>query len=351
MASKKVLTAEQTATIVNGIRNEQNDEYKAIVPLLAKDLSNMPQVADAINNYTPVRNAFASNLINRIGKTIITKMFWEDPFTRVFFKGNLPLGDTIQSIFVDLAKSYDYSWTDTVGQEAELLYSREVPNILTQYIEINIERTFKTTITTQELSRAFISENGLMDLVDKIASSLMTSLEVYKYEKIKELLKEGYAKNYFKTVEVDEPVDTDTAKAFAKTVRALTRKLTFPSKDYNGAGVTNSSSLEDQIIILRPEAEAELSVDVLSYAFNVEFSKLKPDEVAEKVMVMDVFDESMDDVVALVVDKDFIMIYQKLLETYTEFNGALMYYNTFMHWFAAEGLSAFHNAVALVKKN
>ena len=337
--------AKNTATIVNGIINE----IKAVgVPKLESDLSNIKEVRDAICEFEAVRNPFINCLIQRIGLTKIYKMFWENPFFRVFSKGKLAYGTTVQSIFVELAKSYEYDW-NTEANEAELLYKREKPEALTAYFEINSKRVYKTTISREELKGAFTAENGFSDMVEKISASLTTSKEVYDYDLFKNLMKQALDKGYLHIVEVDDPTDESTLKKFNTTVRALTRKLTFPNK-FNGAKVLNASKLDDQYIILTPEIEAALSTDVLAYAFNINFAKMKPDEVAEKIMVMDSFPAEMGDVVALVVHRDFIQIYERLLETYTEYNGALMYWNIFMHAWYIYACSPFHTAVALVKK-
>ena len=338
--------ANNTATIVNGILNEIKAQG---VPYVNEDLSNIKEVGEAICNIEVVRNAFASCLINRIGIVKTYKMFWENPFFRVFSKGKLNFGTSVQSIFVEVAKSYQYEW-DTAMSEAELLFKREKPDIKTQYFELNYQRVFKTTLTREELKGAFVADNGFEELVDKISSSVITGKEVYDYSVFKGLLKEAMDKGYLKVVEVDDPTDTATLKKFNTTVRALTRKLTFPSKSFNGAGVLNSSKLEDQYIFLTPEVEAALSTDVLAYAFNINFAKMKPDEVEEKIQVIDSFPEELGDVVAMVVDKDFIQIYERLLDSQTEWNGALLYWNIFLHAWYIYACSAFHNAVVLVKK-
>lgn len=42
------------------------------------------------------------------------------------------------------------------------------------------------------------------------------------------------------------------------------------NKLYNNAGVTNYSDISDQVILINSKYEAQMSVDVLAYAFNME---------------------------------------------------------------------------------
>lgn len=87
--------------------------------------------------------------------------------------------------------------------------------------------------------------------------------------------------------------------------------------------------------------EAALDVDVLSKAFNMDKT-----EFLGHVIVLDYFPEGMESVKAMVVDKDWFMIYDKLLRTETIYNPSMMYFNMFMHVWQVYSYSKVENAVA-----
>lgn len=89
----KNLNELNSADILNVTRNEIGGTYADQVPLALKEgdevngakvtkeqsLQSLRGIGDIIMQYQPLQNAFLSNLVNRIGRVIITSRLYENP--------------------------------------------------------------------------------------------------------------------------------------------------------------------------------------------------------------------------------------------------------------------------------
>ena len=87
------------------------------------------------------KNAFL-NTINLIGKTVITRNHWDNPWRRFTDKGTLTYGQQVRDIIVDIANVYDYN--NFVDRPHDMLKT-EVPNVLSTIYEVNYQKFYKTT--------------------------------------------------------------------------------------------------------------------------------------------------------------------------------------------------------------
>ena len=71
------------------------------------DTRSLHAIGDFIMNYQPYQNAFVNAIINRIAMTIVTSKMWDNPWT-VFKRGYMEFGETVEEIFVNLAKPHSY---------------------------------------------------------------------------------------------------------------------------------------------------------------------------------------------------------------------------------------------------
>src|SRR5699024_9746898 len=98
------------------------------------------------------------------------------------------------------------------------------------------------------------------------------SAEVDEYEYMKMLVDNYYSKGMFAIVPVDEPTTETATKQFVKKVRATARKMTLPngSRDYNALAVRTRTEMDRLHLLINADLEAELDVDVLARAFNMD---------------------------------------------------------------------------------
>lgn len=342
MADKKVYNVtDDSVLILNTIRANASAEYKAAVPIVTTDIDTLRRAGQALTQFPVLQNEFINALINRIGLVMIKNMIFTNPLKR-FKKGVLAVGEVVEEIFVELAKMYSYAWeTDGGVATEENPFKRDIPDVKTFFHQLNSQKVFKATTTEAELSLAFTSFSGVYNLVSKIVQSIYTAYEVYEWETTKALLGDAYAAGAVKKIQVADTDTTEGLSALVKKAREISTKLTMPSKDFNSAGVTQTTKRNDQYIFINAELEAALDVDVLSKAFNMDKT-----EFLGHVIVLDYFPEGMESVKAMVVDKDWFMIYDKLLRMESIYNPAQMYFNYFLHTWQVYSYSKVENAVA-----
>lgn len=74
-------------------------------------------IGEYVMQYEAMQNAYLTALVNRIGMTIITSKMWDNPWS-VFKKGRLEFGETVEEIFVNLAKPHSF---DPATAEKEVI--------------------------------------------------------------------------------------------------------------------------------------------------------------------------------------------------------------------------------------
>lgn len=358
MAKKEVLNVTQdTKTILNGIRAQASPAYQDSVPLLVDDedvvvpgvktTNSVKDVARAITTYQPNMNEFLNALVNRIGLVMFKSMSFTNPLA-IFKRGVLEFGETVEEIFIGLAKSYDYAWdgsyTNPTGDETEENpFKREIPDVKTLFHQLNSKKVFKTTTSDSEINLAFTNANGVYSLVNEIVNSLFTAYQVFEWNRMKKLFADSYKANKIVKITVEAPTTEATTKALVQRARKLSRDLTFPSTTYNSQSVTMTTNLQDQYVFITSELEANMDVNVLAAAFN-----MNKTEFLGHLVVIDSFPEGMEDVEMVVVDRDYFNIWDKKIQVETQYNPAQMYWNYFLHVWQLYSSSPFVNAVALV---
>ena len=86
-----------------------------------------------------------------------------------------------------------------------------------------------------------------------------------------------------------------------------------------------------------------MDVNVLAYAFNME--KADPASVVSKVVTLDDFGDGDTTTVAILVDRDWFMIYSQLYQMEEQNNALHLYFNRFLHIWKIYSTSEFANAI------
>ena len=309
--------------ILNAIRNDASTEYQERIPEATKN--NIADIGNALLNYNAGLNEFLGALVNRIGLVVIKNRLYSNPL-KEFKKGMLNYGDTIEEIFVEIAKAKHYDVqpnTNNLGDVFEVTK----PKVLSRFHKVNRQDFYPVTINQDILRRAFLSEQNLDDFISKIFDSLYSADEYDEFLLMKNLIGDARSKNKFYDVQVPEVTNEETAKEFAVITRQYANNLRFMSNKYNNAGVTTYSDIKDQVILINSKYEARMSVDVLAYAFNME----KADFLSRMIIVDDFGGNDTDDTVALLVDKDWFMVYDQKIEMTEQYNARHLYWNYFLH--------------------
>ena len=85
-------------------------------------------------------------------------------------KGYLEYGETVESIFVNIAKVVDFSAEKAAGRE----FKRTIPDVKSAFHVMNYRGMYPVTIQDNDLMQAFTSAEGVTNLIAKIVDSIYT---------------------------------------------------------------------------------------------------------------------------------------------------------------------------------
>ncbi|WWT42433.1 major head protein [Bacillus phage vB_Bsu_hmny2] len=334
---KTSLGVTESYDIINAIRNSATDNFKTYVPLA--NAENVAEVGAGILVNQTVQNEFLTALVDRIGLVIVKSISLRNPLAK-FKKGSLPMGRTIEEIFTDITKEKLYD----VDEAEQKVFEREIPNVKTLFHERNRQSFYHQTIQDDSLKTAFISWGNFESFIASIINAIYNSAEVDEYEYMKLIIDNYYSKGLFKVVKVDDPMaSTGALTNFIKKARATALKMTLPqgTRDYNAMAVRTRSDMRDIHLFIDADLNAELDVDVLAKAFNMDRTTF-----LGNVTVIDGF--ASTGLKAVMVDKDWFMVYDTLQKMETIRNPRGLYWNYYYHVWQVLSASRFANAVAFV---
>lgn len=333
---KQSLGVTETYDIVNAIRNSLGTDFQRYVPLANAD--NVLEVGHGIMINQTVQNEFLVNLIDRIGLVVIKSVSLSNPLAK-FKKGQMPTGRTIEEIFVDITqeKQYDPEESETT------VFKREIPNVKVLFHERNRQGYYEQTIQDDSLKSAFVSWNNFDNFLVKIIKAIYNSAEVDEFKYMKLLIDNYHSKGLFHVIPVAKP-DTKTAtQDLIKKIRTTATLMTLPmgTRDFNSLAVHTRCDMDDLHLIIDANLQAQIDVDVLAAAFNMG----KTDFMGH-VTVIDKF--ASKGLEAVLIDRDWYMVYDTLQKLETIRNPRGLYWNYFYHVWQVLSVSRFSNAVAFV---
>ncbi len=356
--AKSVNLSHDAVKILNAIRNNASANYKDYVPAI-KDSSQIKEIGAIIMDYDGLQNEFLNSLINRIALTIVTSKAYQNPIS-MFKKGKLDFGETVEEIFVNISEGFDFDPEDA----SETLFKRYIPDVRASFHVMNLQKMYPVTVSEQQLRQAFLSAEGVYDLVNKIIEKLYTEMNYDEFLVMKYVL----AKRILDGRTTAVTVDNSDAKAIAKAIKKKSDDITFMSNEYNPTGVYNHTDKEDQYLLINTKYNADLDIDALAVSFNMD----KVEFMGHQVLI-DGFGhldltrlnnllastpnytpltkaqcEALDEIPAVLVGKDFFMVYDNLLEFKQAENGKGLYWNYFLHSWKTVSTSPFENAVSFV---
>lgn len=215
------------------------------------------------------KNAFL-NTINIIGKTVITRNHWENPWRKFTDKGTLSYGQQVRDIIVDIANVYDYN---NFANRPHDFLKTEVPNVLQTLYEVNYQKFYKTTTSDEQMSMAF--ETGdLFSLIDEIVNSMFEGMEYDDYLVAKYILARRILDGTVSTKYI-ENYDSLTPRQIVSIIKGESNKMTFRNPNYNPAGIRKASSFENQFAILDSGFEATVSTEVLATSYFKDMASMK----------------------------------------------------------------------------
>lgn len=326
--------------LLNVIRSDASQAYKDRVPEATQD--NIAEIGNPILNYEATRNEFLDALVNRIGMVIITSRSYNNPLKR-FKKGMMSLGETVEEIFVNIIKAEPYYLVDDQGKTAaQDEFERRLPNVLAAFHKRNRQDKYPVTIQNDDLRTAFLSYQGVEDLVSKIIEAVYTSDEYDEFLLMKNVFFEAGIRGALRPVTVPG-LDSDVnAKKTMTVFRQTALDLTFMRSDSNFMGVTTHTPLDEQVIFILSSVAATVDVEVLASAFNMD----KTNFIGRRVIVDDFGGLEKEGVIAIAADEDWFMVFDNYLTMTSDYVASRLYYNYFLHHWETLSYSPFKNVVA-----
>lgn len=352
-----------TPDILNAIRDNASQAYQDVVPrAVPGDLDSLREIGKAVTNFTATRNEFLNALVNRIGRVIISSKMYENPWA-MFKKGLLEFGETVEEIFVNIAHPFQYD-----PEKAETnIYKRVFPDVRAAFHTMNYQKFYKNTIQNDQLRQAFLSWQGITDLIAKIVDAMYTAANYDEFQTMKYMIAVNALSGSLYPVTIPT-VNKDNAGDIVTSVKGLSNTLEFMSSNYNQAGVMTYTPKRDQIVLINAMFDATMDVNVLATAFNID----KVEFMGQRVLVdgfgnFDVarMDELLGDnpgyhkftqaeldalnsIPLIIVDRDWFMIFDNLFQFTENYNGEGLYWNYWYHLWKTFSVSPFANATIFV---
>lgn len=348
------MAKQSNAQILNVLRATQGDTFRERIPAQTQENWNQWGLALATEDYTYERNCFLRELLNKIGLTIIQK---GTPYNKLAHlkKGEYTLGDSIEQIFVDIIQAYPFECNMEPDQ-----FEKFPPNVYTMYHRETRADFYPNTIQEKTMRKAFTEEYGLANLIDMILAATYSSAALDEYLMTKQMFMKyryhtasvpGLRPAQFKTV---APItDRATGEDFYIALKTGINDLTFPTRDFNPAGVMHQNTVADLELFVHKDITPILDVKALSVAFNRD--NLTP---SVPITILDDFGTAEteggpdnSDVIAILADKNFFLIYDQLHTMRVATNARGLYENYFYHVWQTYAASYFHNVIFFLGNN
>ena len=347
-----------TIDILNTIRANATYEYQQLVPQIESERE-IPRVGETLYGYPSLANQFINALVNRIALVRVRSATFNNAYAQLK-KGYLEFGETVEEVFVEIAKAREFSVEKAEARE----FKRTLPDVRTAFHVMNWRAQYPITIQDEDLRMAFQSINGVQDLIAKIIDSVYTAAEYDEYLLFKYLMIKAISHGKMHPVSIGSGAMTDAAVAF----RGTSNMMTFLKTKYNSAGVHTATPKGDQYIFMDAMYNASYDVNVLASAFNMDKA-----DFSGKLMLIDdwtTFDNDrfeeirknsdmieevtakelalLKDVKAVLVDGEWFQVYDNNTKFTEVYVSSGMYWNYNLNIWKTVSSSPFSNAVVFV---
>ena len=347
-----------TLDILNTIRQNASYEYQSSVPLISS-AHEIPRVGQVIYGYPNLANQFVSSLVNRIALVRINAAIFNNAY-KMLKKGFLEYGETVEEAFVCIVKAREFSPEKAEARELK----RSLPDIRTAFHSMNWRVQYPVTIQDEDLKQAFLSIDGVQDLIARVINQVTVSAEydeflLFKYLLIKAI---SHGKMY--------PVSFDASTAIngGSEYRGYSNLLTFMKPTFNESHVHTVTKRDDQYIFMDAAYNGKYDVEVLASAFNMDkatflghlvliddwvtfdndrFSEIRANsDMIEEVTADEL--ALMANVKAVLVDQEWFQVYDKMAKFTEKYVASGLYWNYFYNSWKIVSHSPYSNAVVFV---
>lgn len=364
------------ADILNVAAESIGGEYASMVPRAVKPGDVLPNgkiatqqdsimslraIGEILMQYTPLQNAFLTNIVNRIAFVIITSRLYENPWS-VFKKGIMEYGETVEELFVELASPFQF---DPDKAEDEV-FKRVIPDVRAAFHSMNYQKFYKVTVSNDQLRQAFLSWQGITDLISRIINTLYTGANFDEFMVMKYMIARLALDGNIYPVTIPA-VTASNARSVTTQMVQYGLNFQFMSDAYNVSRVQTYTDPKYLYTILTTDISALFDVEVLALSFNMSKAELLGRQVLvdgfgqlDTVRLQQIFADDpyttftpftsaelaqLKTIKALMVDENFFMIFDNLTNMTEMYNAQGLYWNYYYHVWKTFSTSPFVNAV------
>lgn len=348
-----------TIDILNVIRQNASYDYQQNVPEVAT-VNDIPKVGEIIYGTPAFANQFINALVNRIAIVRVQSATFNNPYA-ILKKGYIEYGETVEDIFVSIAKAVDFN----VEKAAKREFQRTIPDVRSAFHVMNWRVMYPVTIQDEDLRQAFLSIEGVQNLIAKIVDAVYTAAEYDEFLLFKYLLIKAIS--HGKMFPTSIGAGTELSEA-AVQFRGTSNLLPFMSSDFNEAGVKTNTPKARQVIFMDAMFNAQFDVNVLASAFNMDKADFMgrlflidnwTDFDNERFDIIRANSDGIEEVTAdelallanvkaVILDENWFQVYDNNNKFTEKYVASGLYWNYFYHTWKTVSNSPFANAVVFV---
>lgn len=345
-----------TIDILNVIRQNASYDYQQNVPEVST-VNDIPKVGEIIYGTPAFANQFINALVNRIAIVRVQSATFNNPYS-ILKKGYIEYGETVEDIFVSIAKAVDFN----VEKAAKREFQRTIPDVRSAFHVMNWRVMYPVTIQDEDLRQAFLSIEGVQNLIAKIVDAVYTAAEYDEFLLFKYLLIKAISHGKMYPTSIGAGADLSEA---AVQFRGTSNLLPFMSSEYNEAGVKTNTPKERQVIFMDAMFNAQFDVNVLASAFNMDKADFMgrlflidnwTDFDNERFDIIRANSDGIEEVTAdelallanvkaVILDDNWFQVYDNNNKFTEKYVASGLYWNYFYHTWKTVSNSPFANAV------
>lgn len=348
-----------TIDILNVIRQNASYDYQQNVPEVTT-VNDIPKVGEVIYGTPAFANQFINALVNRIAIVRVQSATFNNPYA-ILKKGYIEYGETVEDIFVSIAKAVDFSAEKADKRE----FQRTIPDVRSAFHVMNWRVMYPVTIQDEDLRQAFLSVDGVQNLIAKIVDSVYTAAEYDEFLLFKYLLIKAISHGKMKPTSIGAGTDLSEA---AVQFRGTSNLLPFMSSEFNESSVKTNTPKDRQVIFMDAMFNAQFDVNVLASAFNMDKADFMgrlflidnwTDFDNERFDVIRANSDGIEEVTteelallanvkAVILDENWFQVYDNNNKFTEKYVASGLYWNYFYHTWKTVSNSPFANAIVFV---
>lgn len=345
--------------IINAIRNS-NLSLAAEIPAADGTRENLVKIGEIIEG-TPAFLQHFTSLLTQIAAVRISSRVFDEYYTQLI-KGDIEYGGMVEEAFVNVTRARDFAPAKANERE----FQRVRPDIERAFHKMNWQSQYTATVDRVDIRKAFRSETGVVDLVEKIVGTLRSSANLDHKLLVEYMIKRSMLNGAISAETIGNGEDlTDMSIAN----RAAALRFAMPTRKFNAKGVYTHTPREAQWLVVDADTYAEYDVSVLANAFNMD----KADLLGRMIVIdrWDEFDyerfgdlndahkqlenfspdetEKLTHVRGVLIDEEAFQIYNLTNATSDQWSASGLHTNYFLTIERIYSMSPFSNAIAFVE--